>query len=145
MIWVTAIAGMVACSAGPVAPVAIDPASDACAECRMLISDARLSAQIVARGEEPRLFDEIGCLRRYLKGHPVARGAAVYVADHRTGSWVAAGTAVYTQTSLRATPMASGILAHADAASRERDAAAAGGELLRLTDILPLAAIEEVP
>jgi copper chaperone NosL len=145
LIAVMAIAALAGCGAGPAQPVAIDTVNDSCAECRMLITDARLAAQIVASGEEPRLFDDIGCLRAYAKAHPLARGDAIYVADHRTGAWVPAGAAVYTQTTSRATPMASGILAHADAASRERDAAAAGGEPLGLTDILRLAATGAVP
>jgi copper chaperone NosL len=140
-----ALAGLVACSTGPMQPVAIDSSTDACAECRMLLSDPRLAAQIVSPGEEPRVFDEIGCLRAHLKTHPVARGAAIYVADHRTGSWLAAGTAMYTRTTAGVTPMASGILAHANAASRDQDLAAAGGQELPVSDILPLAATGEVP
>ena len=81
----------IACGGGPPPPVAIDPAHDACAECRMLISDVHFGAQIVAPGEEPRLFDDIGCLRAYLKGHASSREATAFVVDHLSGAWVPAG------------------------------------------------------
>jgi len=133
-------ATLIACRASAAAPVAIDPAHDACAECRMLISDVHLGAQIVAPGEEPRLFDDIACLRAYLKGHTSSPDAAAFVVDHLSGAWVPAGAAVYTQSSARVTAMGSGILTHADAASRDRDPAAANGRTLPLSDVFPLAA-----
>ena len=71
-------------------------------------------------------FDEAGCLRDYLGSHATPADAVVYVADHRTGEWLNARTAVFTKTSA-STPMGSGLLAHADAASRDADPAAAGG------------------
>ena len=59
----------------------------------------------------------------------------VFVADHRTGEWVDARRAVFTRTSID-TPMASGLVAHADAASRDADPAAAGGQPFTL-DLAP--------
>ena len=131
---------LIACRASAAEPVAIDPAHDACAECRMLISDVHLAAQLVAPGEEPKLFDDIGCLRAYLKANTPSPAAIAFVADHGSGAWVPAGAAVYTQSSARVTAMGSGILAHADAASRDRDPAAANGQALRVSEVLPLVA-----
>lgn len=124
------------CASGPSQPVSIDTASDACAYCRMIVSDPRVAAQIVAPGAEPTVFDDIGCLRDYLAQHEAPRDAVVFVADHRTGEWVHATDAVYTVATGRRTPMASGIVAHADRASRDRDPAAAGGEDVAVRAIL---------
>jgi hypothetical protein len=111
-------------------PAALDTANESCRHCRMIVSDARLAAQIVARGEEPQFFDDIGCLRAYLQAaHPPA-DALAYVADHRTGDWVRAVDAVYAKSHTVATPMGSGLLAWKDTASRAADPAAAGGEPL---------------
>jgi copper chaperone NosL len=104
----------------------------------MTVSDPRLAAQIVARGEKPRFFDDVWCLKEYLASAGAIADAAVYVADHRTGAWVPAVTAVYTRTSIPRTPMASGILAHADEASRSADPAAEG-QPLSAAEILPAA------
>ncbi len=48
-------------------PVEIDPQHDSCHWCRMTISSPRLAAQVVEPGEEPRLFDDLGCLSRELE------------------------------------------------------------------------------
>jgi copper chaperone NosL len=96
----------------------------------MIVSDPRLAAQIAAPGEEPQFFDDIGCLREYLRSTQPPGDAVVFVADHRTGEWARAVDAVYTRSHTVATPMGSGLLAHRDAASRAADALAHGGESL---------------
>ena len=126
--WLVLLAMLPGCGGQRPHPVTIDTANDACAQCRMVVSNPRLAAQIVAAGEEPQVFDDIGCLRDFLGSRPLAPTAVIYVADHRTGAWVEAAAAVYTRIRTEGTPMASGIVAHIDAASREADATAVGGE-----------------
>lgn len=116
-----------ACAAGRPGPAPLDTKNDFCHSCRMPVSDAGLAAQIVAPGEEPKFFDDIGCLRDHLIQSPAVRGSTAYVADHRTGAWVRAGEALFTQCSGVETPMGSHVLAHADAASRDADPATKGG------------------
>jgi copper chaperone NosL len=111
---------------GAAGPVAIDLGRDACSHCRMAIVSTTTAAEIVAPGEEPRLFDDLGCLRDFIAAAPLAPDAIAFVADHRTGAWIEARHAVFTKTSLQ-TPMGSGLVAHADAGSRDQDAAARGG------------------
>lgn len=125
--WMLAAALAVsACGGGPPGPADVALGEDACAHCRMTIVSRATAAQVVRAGDEPVSFDEIGCLRDYLLKRAVPADAVIYVTDHRTGAWVNARTAVFTKTSI-STPMASGLLAHADAASRDADPAAAGG------------------
>jgi copper chaperone NosL len=116
------------CGAG--APAAVDVRNDACAFCRMPVSDPKLAAQLAAPSEEPRLFDDVGCLRDYLAGHPSlpARSAA-YVADHATGRWVPASSAVYERCPGLQTPMGSHLIAFDPASA----AGAAGSGCERLT------------
>lgn len=115
------------CAGGPAGPETIALGRDACAQCRMVIVSQATAAQIAAPGEEPRFFDDIGCLRDYLTAGSVTASLTMYVADHRTGAWVDARGAVLTRTSV-STPMVSGLLAHADVASRDADPAAREGE-----------------
>jgi len=117
---------MSACAGGPPGPAAIGLGEDACAACRMTIVSRATAAQIVRAGDEPVFFDDLGCLRDYLRRQPLPGDAVVYVADHRTGAWLNARAAVFTKTTV-VSPMASGLLAHADASSRDADPAAAGG------------------
>lgn len=124
-----------ACSAGPPQPANLDTKNETCAFCRMAISDGRLASQIVAPGEEPKFFDDFGCLRDYLREHPAASGAVVYVTDHRTKAWVSAAQAVFTRVPGLETPMASHLVAHADPVSRDRDPDVKGGESVALTGL----------
>ena len=118
----------VTCACGGGLPDAVDvSASDACRHCRMAVSDVHFAAQVVARGEEPLFFDDIGCLANWLKDARPPEGAVVFVADHRTGRWVVTERAVFTRAPRLATPMGSGIIAHADGTSRDQDTAARGG------------------
>jgi copper chaperone NosL len=110
-----------ACSSGVAKPVPVDTRNDACASCRMAVSDPKLAAELVAPGEEPRIFDDIGCLAAYLRQHPAAPDAAIYAADHRTGAWIPARAALFTRVASIETPMGSHLVAHADQASREAD------------------------
>jgi copper chaperone NosL len=113
-----------ACGGGSASPAPLDTRNDSCSFCRMTVSDRKLASQLVASGEEPRFFDDLHCLAQYLREHPQPRDAAVFVADHRTGEWLQAASAVYARLPRAATPMASGLVAHASAASRAADAAA---------------------
>lgn len=126
---------LLACARGEPSPAALDPRTETCAFCRMAVSDPRTAAQLVAPGEEPRFFDDIGCLGRHLAASPAPRGAAAFVADHRTGAWVRADRAVYTLQPAVETPMGSHLLAHADAGSRDADPAARGGSARSARDV----------
>jgi len=102
----------------------------------MAVSDRRFAAQLVAPSEDPRFFDDIGCLANYLRSkHDLPSGARAYVTDHLTHAWVEAGAAVYTRVEGLETPMGSHLLAHADAALRARDAEAKGGQPLSATEV----------
>lgn len=117
--------------AGPPAPAPLDTANEACRHCRMMVSDARFAAQLVAPGEEPLFFDDPGCLRDFLAENPDPKTAfTAYVADHRTRAWVRAERAVYTRLEGLSSPMDSHLMAHADAASRAADPEAQGGQPL---------------
>jgi copper chaperone NosL len=124
---IAAALALAGCGRGRPAPAPLDTRHDACAHCRMAVSDARFAAQLVAPREEPRFFDDVGCLRDWLRASPpLPRGAVAYVADHRTKEWGRAAAAAYARAPGVSTPMGSHLLAHRDPASRAADPAAAG-------------------
>lgn len=126
---------MTACAPGAPRPLTIRLGEDACAHCRMTIVAIETAAQIVSPGAEPIMFDEIGCLRDYLADNRLAADATVFVADHRSGEWIDARSAVFTKTTMQ-TPMSSGLVAHADFASRDADPSALDGLLVAAADVL---------
>lgn len=124
-----------ACGNAKVQPAALEAAP--CAHCWMTVSDPTLAAQIAAPGEEPRFFDDIGCLSAYLKAHPsLSEGAVAFVADHRTREWVPASAAVFTRVPAIETPMSSNLVAHASSASRDQDRDVADGQPVSVAEVL---------
>ena len=124
---VAALLALVACGSGAPEPAPLDTRNEPCASCRMAVSSAVFASQLVAPGELPRFFDDLGCLRDYLKDGKAPKNATAFVADHRTKAWVRADRAVYTRVSGLQTPMGSGVIAHADASSRDQDRDAMSG------------------
>jgi copper chaperone NosL len=124
-----------ACDGGAPEPAPLDTRNEQCASCRMAVSGAAFASQLVAPGELPLFFDDLGCLVDYLKAGKAPKGATAFVADHRTKAWVRADRAVYTKVPGLETPMGSHVIAHADAASRDQDADARAGSPLPLREL----------
>jgi copper chaperone NosL len=127
-----------ACAEGVARPVPLSGPNEACRHCRMAVSNQRFAGQIAAPSEEPLFFDDIGCLSNYLQGRSAQpRGAVAYVADHRTGEWVAAAAATFTRVPGLETPMGSHVIAHASPTSRDSDPVAKGGSGVALPTLFP--------
>ena len=118
---------LVSCGRGTPEPAALDTRNEPCASCRMAVSSAVFASQLVASGELPRFFDDLGCLADYLRAGKAPKDATAFVADHRTQAWVRADRAVYTRVPGLETPMGSHVIAHADPASRDADLVARTG------------------
>jgi len=138
-VWcVLALVLAAACGAGAPEPAALDVGREACAFCRMTVSQADFASQVVVPGELPKFFDDLGCLGNYLtstKGRPAA--AVIYVTDRRTKAWVRVEDAVFTRVPTLSTPMGSHLVAHATPASRDADPDVAAGVPVTLADVVP--------
>lgn len=136
----TAAIATAGCGSDTLEPAQLDPRNDQCRFCRMSVGDMRFAAQIVAPGEEPVFFDDIGCLTHFVQAEGLAPGAVVYVADHAARAWVRADQAVFTKVEKLDTPMGSGLIAHRDAAARDADPVARAGVTVDYADVVPSAA-----
>ena len=139
------IAAAVSCAQDRTSPATLDPAHDDCASCRMRVSDQRFAGQIVAPGDEPRFYDDLGCLANDIKERSRPAGAVAYVADHRTREWVRAANAVYVRVPALQTPMYSHLIAHASVQSRDGDPEARGGEPITAGQVFGTARIPDGP
>ena len=117
-----------ACSGG-VTPAVLDTHNDQCGTCRMVVSAHTTASQVVASNQEPKFFDDLGCLDQFLAVSPLARDARIFVADHRTGEWVAAESAVFTRMPASAGAMGSLFVAHISTASRDADRGVTGADV----------------
>ncbi len=102
-----AILAVLLLACAPAGPVAIDTQNDACHWCRMTISDPRFAAQVLVPGEEPKFFDDLGCLAS------ARRQGKIYVADYDTGAWIPAERAHFERCTAIDTPMGSHLIARA--------------------------------
>lgn len=135
---VVVLAVLGAACGGAAEPAPLEAGREACGFCRMTVSQPEFAAQIVAPGELPRFFDDIGCLQAYLQGAaPGDEPATIFVTDRRTRAWVPIETAVLARVPALATPMGSHIVAHASAESRASDTDMAGAEPVALSDVVP--------
>ncbi len=107
MLTLAALVLLAACSAD-VQPAQPDPSAQ-CAGCRMTVSDRRFATQLVAPGEEPRFFDDIGCMRKYVTKHRDVQWTG-FVSDYRTKAWIRVGEASYWKCDSIETPMSSHIV-----------------------------------
>lgn len=113
-----ALVFLAACSRDPgTGPVDVKWDRDACARCRMVVSD-RVFAAEVRSGPKRQVykFDDLGCAIVWLEDQPWKDDPAteIWVADFRTGQWLDARKAYYV--SVKNTPMDYGLGATADAA-----------------------------
>jgi copper chaperone NosL len=97
------LAATMACAAGP---HVLQLGLDVCAECRMLVSDARFGAQVVTRTGKTLTFDSIECMKQYVAQLPVGSVREVWVADaNHPGTLVRAVEAAERQDGLLHPPM----------------------------------------
>ena len=127
---------LAACGGGTQGPAPLDTKNEACAWCRMSVSDLRFAAQLTAPGHEPKFFDDAGCLRDWLKAPREEAPWTAWVTDHGTKEWVKAKDALFTRNPSVQTPMNSGLVAHASAASRDADPAANGGTAVPAVEVI---------
>lgn len=114
---ILAVLLLTACQSKPRGPVPIER-DDACASCRMAISERRYAAELIDQDGNIYKFDDIVCMLRFAHAHGFEPSkASFYVTDYATGKdWLDARHAhfLWLRTSV-SSPMASGLVAVVDA------------------------------
>ncbi len=88
---------------------------DMCERCKMAISERKYAVQVVnPQTGKVYKFDDIGCTVLWFDEEhiPWKDQAKIWITDARTGQWIDARTAKYTDDSI--TPMAYGLAAYTD-------------------------------
>jgi copper chaperone NosL len=132
-----ALALAVACAKGKPEPAALHLGEEACAQCRMLISERQYAAQAVSPGGSAVFFDDIGCLLRWMRAAPPAKGRVAFVVDFASGRWIDAPSATYLRSTRVPTPMRSGLVAFASRGPAEAKSAQLAGEVLAWKVLAP--------
>jgi len=119
-----------ACSAKAMGAPDIIVDRTVCSHCNMLISELTYAAAYQVDGNDPRVFDDIGCMLDGLRGEG-ASPINVWVQNAAGGGWLDAGDAIFVASPNVRTPMGGGILAYADANEAAKAATAHRGSVLK--------------
>src|SRR5689334_3615813 len=110
---VAAVAFAGGCRASADGPPPIELDRTACARCGMLVSDVVFAAASRHAQGDPRVFDDIGCLRKAHTNTDV-RATHFWFHDARDGSWIDGHQASFVEASSLQTPMGGSLLAFRD-------------------------------
>ncbi|AEH47612.1 nitrous oxide reductase accessory protein NosL [Parageobacillus thermoglucosidasius] len=110
-ILVLAVAG---CSKKEVKPVAIDEKNDKCAVCNMAVMDNQFATEIILENGKTLVFDDIGCMYKWLGEHKDEKVQARFVRDYNTKDWIEADKATYVYDKSIRTPMAYNVISFKD-------------------------------
>ena len=100
----SAMLAATACAANP----HIMFGTDACTECRMVVSDRRFGAVLVTSTGKSLPFDSVDCLLQYLESHPQLERSGTFVVDAGTpGTLIPAEQAMYVVDGALRPPMGS--------------------------------------
>lgn len=121
-----AVVSLSSCAAD--GPRALVTGADECAQCRMMITDARFGGEVVSRTGRVLTFDAIECLAAYVATADTNALRGVWVSDfEHPGTWLSASTAVYIEGAAIGSPMGRSLLALAPGVAPERAVARYGG------------------
>jgi copper chaperone NosL len=101
-----------------------------CSHCGMLVSEPVYAAAYQAGDNEPRVFDDIGCMLDAVR-RETASPITVWLQDAAGAGWINADQATVVSSARIKTPMHGGMLAYANAVAAEKAAAAHGGRVVR--------------
>jgi copper chaperone NosL len=104
-------------------PAAVDPdlGRDACASCRMIVSDARFAAERLDRDGTVEFFDDVGCLLA-ARGGDACDPQAVFVRSFDDARWIRGDECVVVRSAAFASPMGFGAAAFATRSAAEAEA-----------------------
>jgi copper chaperone NosL len=126
--WIIAAA---ACGGGSLEPQPLPLDEVDCARCGMRVSDLAHAAQVVAPGDEPRFYDDRGCLAKDASALPA--DARLFVQLDGGAGWTDVREAYFAVPAEARTPMGYGVTAfRTEAEARRADRA---GRTLRWADV----------
>jgi copper chaperone NosL len=134
--WLVAAAGFLAgCDAGKSSrPPTLRWGEEACAYCRMIISDERFAAALVTESGDALKFDDIGCLIQH-ETDGLRSDVTYWVCSFHGPGWLDAKNAAFVRSTSIASPMGYGVAAMPTAEAANELAAGPASRILSLPDL----------
>ena len=123
-------------AAWPPAPAEVRLGEDACANCRMIVSDDRYAAQFRSRDGTVEFFDDLGCLLAK-RGGPGCDPSGIFVRPHAGGAWVRGDRGFAARSKEITSPMGFGLAVFPTKEAAETEAALhTGATVIPIPDLL---------
>lgn len=130
------ISMLAACGDQKAKPVAINEQTDKCATCNMQVLDDQFATQIILQNGKSLVFDDIGCMYKWVKDNPNQKIDAQFVRDYNDKKWVLKDDATYVYNQSIKTPMAYNVISFTKKADAEKFVADnAGSTLLTASEL----------
>ncbi len=111
--------------------------SDECAQCRMMITDARFGGEVITRTGKVQVFDAVECLAAYVASADPALIRSVWVSNFaHPGEWIEASTARFIIGASIGSPMGRSLLALDAGVPAEAAQRRYGGRLIGWSEML---------
>jgi copper chaperone NosL len=132
-----ASAALVGCggSAGADDPPKISYGKDTCTRCRMIVSEERQAAGLVAKNGDKAIFDDTGEMIAAVQEEGL-NDRRVWVHDYRSEDWIDGTTAFFVVSADVMTPMGTGVVAFKEQAPAAEFAASHGTTALSWSQVL---------
>lgn len=109
---------------------------DACAYCKMVISEKQYAAEFLDSEGEVFKFDDLGCMANFIKSSKTpTKAVAYFVMDFDTRQWTKGEDAYFVRSSQLKTPMNGGIIAFKDQSKAKEAVGRYQGELVLFNDL----------
>jgi copper chaperone NosL len=135
MAWLIAAGLLAGCRPVDISrPPTVRFGEEACASCRMIISDERFAAALVTAAGEALKFDDIGCLLKHEAGQ-LRPDVAYWVRDSRSGGWLDAWEATFVHSASIVSPMGYGLAARPAGQAADKLTTGPDGRELRFHEL----------
>jgi len=108
-----------ACGKKEVQPAEIDEATAKCEICNMAVADNQFATQIVLKGGKSLMFDDIGCMHKWLDENKDKEIDGEFVRDYDDKEWIPVDKASYVYDKSVKTPMAYNVVSFKDKSKAE--------------------------
>ena len=139
LFYLIGLAGLIlllaACGNEAVQPVDI-AATDTCEVCNMAVVNNQHATQIVLKNGKSMVFDDVGCMYKWLANNENEEIAAKFVRDYNDKEWILVDDATFVYNQSIKTPMAYNVLSFKDQASAEEFTSENEGSTLMTADEL---------
>lgn len=124
---------IVACGQAEIKPVDFYP-EDMCSSCRMAISEKQFAGEIITREGTALKFDDLRCMRKYLKDRGTEQVAGYFFIDYDGRNWINGRDVILMRSPEISAPMGGNTVAFLTRAKAEAAAAKYQGQVLSFTD-----------